>query len=458
MSEFPKSKIKIALCLPWYAGADRDCVVHFLQFQHYLGRLQERLTTIARRFRDLNIHTLQKLDPCNTTGFSEIPPELYGTEFEFGLVDEIGCSLPGVARERCIDNALTWGADFVLFYDADMIFGTDIFLRLFMAKKPIVGALAFTGRNPITPVIYTFHDYKLENNELHFHSEPIFDYKRDTLQQVDGIGAGVFLVDTAVFKALPKPWFATQSALGEDIYFCARAKMAGIEVWVDTAAKTLHKPTFPRQWHDELAYFQANPHLHTPQTEALAKEVNDLCEHVVKSGGEITEGSSTMPELLFLAEQASSLPRNARICEVGFNAGMSTIAMLYSNPTCRITSFDKGEWSCVGPAKEYIDKRYPGRHSLVLGDSKETLAHHTSGKYDLSFIDGGHDYETARSDVFALVPISKRVIMDDIGMPGVSKAWAEALKDLSVRPISTHEDNNVMGVPRRWTLAIGGAH
>lgn len=257
-------KVKVALALPWYAGADRDCVVHFLQFQHYLGRLQERLL----RGKDAD---LPKLDPANTTGFSEIPDELWGTEFEFGISDEIGCSLPGMARERCVDNALKWGADFILFYDSDMIFGTDLFLRLFMAKKPVVAALAFTGRQPVTPVIYQLKDFKF-THEVSFNSEPIHDYPRDTLFQVDAVGGGVFLVDANVFRSMSKPWFATQSALGEDIYFCARCKMQDIPVWVHTGAKTIHKPTFPQVWHDEELYLQQNPHLHSPKMEALAKK------------------------------------------------------------------------------------------------------------------------------------------------------------------------------------------
>ena len=39
--------IKVALCLPWYNGADPDCVAAFLTFQHYLGRVQERSNWLA---------------------------------------------------------------------------------------------------------------------------------------------------------------------------------------------------------------------------------------------------------------------------------------------------------------------------------------------------------------------------------------------------------------------------
>jgi hypothetical protein len=139
-----------------------------------------------------------------------------------------------------------------------MAWASDTFLRLYLDKKPIVGALAFTGRRPVTPVIYKFKDWSSDVDasgipRISFSSDPVIDYQRDALQQVDAIGSGVMLIDCKVFKTIPKPWF-TSYGLGEDIYFCARAKAHGVEVWVDTRVKTSHKPTFHSQWHDEAAY------------------------------------------------------------------------------------------------------------------------------------------------------------------------------------------------------------
>ena len=335
-----------------------------------------------------------------------------------------------------------------------MIFGTDLFLRLFMAKKPVVAALAFTGRDPVTPVIYNFKDFKF-THEVSFTSEVIHDYPRDTLTQVDGVGAGVFLVDANVFRSMAKPWFATQSSLGEDIFFCARCKMQDIPVFVHTGAKTIHKPTFPQRWHDEVLYFQQNPHLHSPAVEALAKDVNDLCASIIESGATIYEGSSTMKELLYLCQTSSSLPTNARICEVGFNAGMSTMALLSGHPNCHVTSYDIGEWSCVKPAKDYIDRKFPGRHTLIIGDTKKTLwTPEPMGVWDLAFIDGGHDYETAWADISALCEQSKKIIMDDTQMPGVKKAWEQAIAQKMVHPVSEHIDDTSQPV-RSWAFALG---
>ena len=460
-----QTPIKVALCLPWYAGADRDCVTHFLQFQHYLGRLQERLDIIAAG----GTPPPSKLDPSNTTGFSEIPPEMHGTRLQFGISDEIGCSLPGVARERCVDNALAWGADFLLFYDADMLFGTDLFLRLFLAKKPVVAALAFTGREPITPVIYKFKDYRVdEKGQVSFDSQVVFNYEKNKLQKADAVGGGVFMVDAAVFRAVPKPWFATNAALGEDIYFCARCKMLDIDVWVHTGAQTIHKPTFHRDWHDEVKYLRDNPSVaeakipsipYAPEPDhELAREINDVAV-AASCNGEIYEGSSTLPQLQFIAQRVSMAVETGygNICEVGFNAGMSSVAMLHADLRALVTSFDEGRWSCVDPAKKYIDDRYPGRHTLIKGNSIDTLAVLDPGlRFGFTLIDGGHDFPTAWSDINWLAGRSRHVMVDDTQMPGVKAALEKALLTGILTAPLHFEDRVGSTVPRKWALCGGG--
>ena len=73
--------------------------------------------------------------------------------------------------------------------------------------------------------------------------------------------------------------------------------------------------------------------------------------------------------------------------EIGFNAGHSSELFL-KYTSAHVTSFDLGEHPYVSHAKEYIDA-YPGRHSLIIGDSTVTVPK-CIGKYDIIFIDGGH--------------------------------------------------------------------
>ena len=52
--------------------------------------------------------------------------------------------------------------------------------------------------------------------------------------------------------------------------------------------------------------------------------------------------------------------------------------------------------------KEFIDKNYPDRHTLIIGNSLNTVPEYfkkENKKFDLIFIDGGHDYDIAKYDL-----------------------------------------------------------
>lgn len=248
--------IRIALGLPWYDGPDKDCFGAFLSFQHYLGRLQERLwwyNRLPTAMLDSALHP--KLDITAKDDEAEIPEWMHGTDLEFIVSDESGISLPGMARERVIDISLRVGADYILFYDDDMLFTDKILFQLLRHEKPVVAALAFTAREPIAPVIYRFRDHQDRGTQITTTVEPILDYEPDTLQQVDAIGFGVVLIQASVFRRMPKPWF-NNPGVGEDIQFCIMCKRAGIPIHVDTSAKTIHKPRYHKEWHSEEMYLR----------------------------------------------------------------------------------------------------------------------------------------------------------------------------------------------------------
>lgn len=163
-------------------------------------------------------------------------------------------------------------------------------------------------------------------------------------------------------------------------------------------------------------------------------------------------GSSSATELSYLACTA----RHAHlVAEVGFNAGLSARAFLMANPYVSVVSFDLCE-TRSGPAtrvsKAMIDKEFPGRHTLVCGDSTVTVPEYARDnpdiRFDVVFIDGGHDYQTAKADITNMRALSTPetvVIMDDL-VPwfaygvGPAKAWTDAITEGVLKQVEVFKD------------------
>jgi hypothetical protein len=184
-------------------------------------------------------------------------------ELEVMICNFSRTSLVGVARERIVEMAQDFKSDYLFWWDADMRFRHSTFLRLWRHQVPVVGALAFTAREPIHPVMYRIMEKwdPTNNMQMAVGSDIVFDYPRDQLvgsEDVGGelaIGGGVTLYDMRVFKQIPKPWFAS-TGCGEDWFFSHRCKNYKIKRYIDTATKTQHKAHAP-MWCDEEVYWRS---------------------------------------------------------------------------------------------------------------------------------------------------------------------------------------------------------
>eukprot|EP01029_Cantina_marsupialis_P017755 TRINITY_DN39_c2_g2_i1.p1 TRINITY_DN39_c2_g2~~TRINITY_DN39_c2_g2_i1.p1 ORF type:complete len:426 (-),score=127.35 TRINITY_DN39_c2_g2_i1:223-1500(-) len=91
------------------------------------------------------------------------------------------------------------------------------------------------------------------------------------------------------------------------------------------------------------------------------------------------------------------------IVEIGFNAGHSARTFLDISDDVTVTSFDIMHHDYSQLSKQYIDTKYPGRHTLIAGNSTEAVPNFVN-KYkpapvDLIFIDGDHRFEPALRDI-----------------------------------------------------------
>lgn len=137
------------------------------------------------------------------------------------------------SRALLVDRAHAAGASHLLFVDADMMFPADTVERLLAHQRPIVGVTYNTRTNPTTSTI----------KPLAMPSG-VFTLP-DTVFEVAALGTGLLLLDLAALAVVPKPWFGygtTPSGefVGEDIYFCHRARAAGLSVWCDPTIAVGH--------------------------------------------------------------------------------------------------------------------------------------------------------------------------------------------------------------------------
>jgi hypothetical protein len=121
------------------------------------------------------------------------------------------------------------------------------------------------------------------------------------------------------------------------------------------------------------------------------------------------------------------------ICEIGFNAGHSTMLMLLGrdNSPLNFTIFDIGHHLYTKPSLNYIKSQFSHvNFEYVEGDSTivmpEWINQHKEliGKYDVVHVDGGHDEHCISNDIKnadILVKINGIIIIDDTYIPYINE-------------------------------------
>ena len=137
-------------------------------------------------------------------------------------------------RNSLVRTAVEEKCDYILFIDADMRFPKTTLERLLAHKKDIIGVNATTRMMPPKP---TARNIQI-NEDGSVDWLEVLSNKEKGISKVDAIGCGVMLIKTSCLTNIPQPYFYFEQLLkgkllGEDIYFCIKAKDAGIDTWVD---------------------------------------------------------------------------------------------------------------------------------------------------------------------------------------------------------------------------------
>lgn len=192
-----------------------------------------------------------------------------------------------------------------------------------------------------------------------------------------------------------------------------------------------------RSWHlireprnaCQTATKPSKPRIKNPYS--IAAHLNSKGFHTFE--GYSQQSSQQVQDLI----QLTNAP-NINVMEIGFNAGHSAEVFLQNNATLTLTSFDLGVHDYVTTAKNYIDETYPNKHTLILGDSRITVPNffekNKNTKFDVIFIDGGHDYDIANSDMQNCAQLAHKdtiLILDDVIF---KKEWE---KSYSIGPTQT---------------------
>lgn len=178
--------------------------------------------------------------------------------FQF-LTGTTGRMLITFARETMSNEAINLNCDYVLFIDDDMIVPRKLFPALFrhVDRADIIAPLCFQRVHPYKPVLYKIKSKRNDMGNLVLDDvDHWMDYPPNSVCYPDAVGFGVVLIKTKVLKKLNRPWFFSNTSLGEDIFFCVRARESGFKILADTSIKVGHlgipKPI------TELDYLYAN--------------------------------------------------------------------------------------------------------------------------------------------------------------------------------------------------------
>jgi hypothetical protein len=137
-----------------------------------------------------------------------------------------------IARRNLTDIFLKSDFDYAWWVDSDMKFPIDAPIKLLKRQVALVGANYRRRRFPnpgFTGMMGSAGKY----------TELVTEDNSPAMQKVDVLPHGCVMVHRSVYEKIPQPHYLQDYIpeinleIGEDIYFCNKAKEAGFDVWCD---------------------------------------------------------------------------------------------------------------------------------------------------------------------------------------------------------------------------------
>src|SRR5208283_3526116 len=125
-----------------------------------------------------------------------------------------------LARNQAVQEALDYGAEYLLFLDDDVLPPDDGVVKLYLDALPIVSGLYYDRQPPYTSMCIRRKNrrepFSIKGETIDWDHEFAQNYPRDRLVEVDACGAGFLLISREALLKIGAPWFQQTQSYGED--------------------------------------------------------------------------------------------------------------------------------------------------------------------------------------------------------------------------------------------------
>lgn len=156
-----------------------------------------------------------------------------------------GQSLIALGRHSACKKAMENGCTHILMIDDDMQFPNELCDWFFNRRVPVIAANCLKKR-----------DTEKQGTCIRLDGTNHVPEGRQDAEEVLQVGTGIILINLDSIRHLPNPLFDTpwleeiNSHLGEDYYFCNKARKHGVKIYVDNLVSncSAHMGEFAYHW------------------------------------------------------------------------------------------------------------------------------------------------------------------------------------------------------------------